>query len=336
MNLTDIAELCGVSIATVSRVVNNDPRVAKKTKQKVLKVIEENDFVPNTSGRHLRTSRSNKIMVMLPTFSNQFYSRIVEGIEDQADKSGYQVVVVMTMLEKSLELKYLDMLRAKQVDGCINFFSTFSSSEISDIAVRYPYVQGCEPTLGAEVSSVVIDNEKAIYTACSEFIREGHRRIAYLSGDYYKYSELSRETGYKRALEDGGIAFDERLLAKTDYRFKDGMKKCEELMGLEAPPSAVLCASDPLAIGAVNQLYSCGKGKSVKVMGFDNSDITRYYRPTISTIAQPRYDLGKTAFDLLYEKIENRDSPVKKTILPYEIIHRESTSVMIKESSHSV
>ena len=325
MNLTDIAQLCGVSIATVSRVINNDPRVARKTKQKVLKVIEENDFVPNTSGRHLRTSRSNKILVMLPTFSNQFYSRIVEGIEDRADKMGYQVVVVMTMLEKTLEMKYLDMLRAKQVDGCINFFSTFSSDEITAIAARYPYVQGCEPTLGADVSSVVIDNENAIYTAAMEFLDHGHTRIAYMSGDYYKFSELSREKGYRKALKEKGIPFDEELLGKTNYRYKDGVVECQKLMSLKKPPSVILCTSDPLAIGAMNFLRSGNWPEQVKVMGFDNSDITKYYLPSISTIAQPRYELGTTAFDLLYEKIEDRKSPIKKTILPFEIIHREST-----------
>jgi LacI family transcriptional regulator, repressor for deo operon, udp, cdd, tsx, nupC, and nupG len=325
LNITDIAALCGVSIATVSRVINNDPRVARKTKTRVLKVIEKYDFVPNTSGRHLRTSRSNKVMVMLPTFSNQFYSRIVEGIENHADKVGFQVVLVITMLEKNLENKYLDMLRAKQVDGCISFFSTFSSDEVTDLARRYPYVQGCEPTVGAHVSSVVIDNEEALYRACRFFLDEGHRRIAYLSGDYYKFSELSRERGYRRALADQGIPFDEELLVKTEYRFKDGVDISERLMGMDDPPTAVLCASDPLAVGAANFLYSGEKWRHVKIMGFDNSDLSKYYLPSISTIAQPRYELGTTAFDLLYEKIENRESPVKKTMLPFEIIHREST-----------
>jgi LacI family transcriptional regulator, repressor for deo operon, udp, cdd, tsx, nupC, and nupG len=327
LNITEIAQICGVSIATVSRVINNNPRVAKKTRLKVMKVIEENDFVPNTSGRHLRTSRSNKIMVMLPTFSNQFYSVIVEGIEEQADKMGYQVVVVTTMLKKSLEQKYLDMLRAKQVDGCINFFSTFSNKEIDDLAARFPYVQGCEPTLDSKVSSVVIDNKMALYSACRDFIKDGHTRIAYLSGDYYKHSEKRREQGYKNALEEAGIAFDPNLLAKTSYHFKDGMHECERMMNLDKAPTAFLAASDPLAIGAANYLLSAGYkvGKDVMVMGFDNSSISKYFVPAISTIAQPRFSLGTTAFDLLYEKIKNLNSPVKKTVLPFELIHREST-----------
>jgi len=328
LNIKDIAGLCGVSVATVSRVINRDPKVAEKTRNKVLKVIEDNNFIPNVTGRNLRTSRSNKILVMLPTFSNQFYSAIVEGIEAQADKAGYQVVVVMTMLEEMLERKYLDMLRTKQVDGCINFFSMLSKEEISEISREYPYVQGCEPTVNAQVSSVVIDNRLALYSACKAFIESGHKRIAFLSGDYYKYSEQSRERGYKEALEESGIQFDEQLLVKsTMYKFKDGSKECEELMKLENPPTAILTASDSLAIGAINYLISIGVkvGKDVDVIGFDNSSITKYYVPSISTIAQPRFELGVTSWDLLYEKIENIKAPNKKIILPFEIIHRDST-----------
>lgn len=331
MNIKDMANLCGVSVATISRVLNKDPRVAESTRAKVQKIIEEHNFVPNITGRNLRTSRSNKILVMLPTFSNQFYSSIVEGIEDQADKCGYQVLVMMTMLEESLERKYLDMLRTKQVDGCINFFSTFSQDEITELASLFPYVQGCEPTVNAQVSSVVIDNRLAMYTACREFIRKGHKRIAFLSGDYYKYSEQSRERGYREALEEEGIAYDPQLLIKTTrYKFKDGARECEVLLKLDNPPTAILTASDSLAIGAVNYLVNTGirVGEDIHVIGFDNSSITSYYIPSISTIAQPRYDLGCTAFDLLLEKIENIKAPNKKIILPFEIIHRNSTGTL--------
>lgn len=327
MNIIDISKLCGVSTATVSRVINKDPRVSKETRQKVLKVIDENDYIPNKSGRYLRTSRSNKILVMIPTFLNQFYSVIVEGIEYQADKKGYQVVVVMTMLQKRLEEKYIDMLKSKQVDGCINFFSTFSSDEISSLANRYPYVQGCEPTIGAKVSSVVIDNRDAVFKAASSFIQKGHKRIAYISGNYYKFSEQSREAGYKQALENEGIIFDPALLAKTEYRFKDGYNICEAMMQLPQAPTVFMTASDPLAIGVTNFLIEKGYkvGKEIMVIGFDNSDISKFFIPKLSTISQPRFELGTTAFDLLNEKIENINSPVKKTILPFKIIHREST-----------
>ncbi len=327
MTIKDIAKLCQTSVATVSRVINNDQNVADSTRKKVLAVIEEHNFVPNSTGRNLRTQKSDKILVLLPTMANQFYSRILHGIEAKAEEAGINILVAVTNLEKSTELKYLDMLHMKQVDGCISFFNTLEPEKITELAQKFPFVQCCEPTLGADVSSVVVDNRQAIYDVCTDFIKKGHKRIAMISGDYYKYSEQSRERGYREALIDNGLKFDDDLVVKSFYRYKDGAKATKTLMSIENPPTAIICVSDALAIGAVKELQSLGKqvGKDISVIGFDNTSITSFFSPTLSSVAQPRFDLGQEAFNLLYDKLQNNETPNKKVILSHTIIHREST-----------
>lgn len=327
MTIKDIAKLCNTSVATVSRVINNDPKVAEQTRQRVLEIIKKYKYVPNVTGRNLRTQKSFKILVLQPTLANQFYTTILEGIKDEANKYGYDVLLGITNQDEEQELKYLDMLKMKTVDGCISFFNTLSHDKISSLAQHFPFVQCCEPTINANVSSVVVNNKQAIYEACSEFIKEGHTRIGMISGDYYKYSELSRESGYREALQENDIEVDEHLIVKHFYRYQDGYEAAEYLMNLENQPTAIICASDSLALGAIKRIGEMGYtvGENVKVIGFDNTSITSFYCPTISSIAQPRYDLGTEAFKLLLEKLKDNNSPYKKIILPHEIIHREST-----------
>jgi DNA-binding LacI/PurR family transcriptional regulator len=327
MNIKDIAKKCNLSVATISRVINNDPKVADSTRKKVLTIIDKYKFVPNITGRSLRTQKSNKILVLLPTMSNQFYAEIIQGIEETAEEKGYAILVAVTNLQEHQEIKYLHMLRMKHVDGCISLFNTLDAEAVTSLAKNYPFVQCCEPTMDADVSSVEINNRQAVYDVVKQFINRGHKTIGMISGDYYKSSELGRETGYKDALNDFGIKFDKNLIVKNFYRFEDGTVGAKKLMQNNPKPTAIVCASDSLALGATSYLKSQGLivGKDICVMGFDNTSITMYTSPTISSINQPRYDLGKESFKLLYEKLQDINSTNKKIILPYQIIHREST-----------
>lgn len=327
MTIKDIARLAETSVATVSRVLNDDPKVAPSTREKVLAVVKENNYVLNVNSRTMRTKKSQKVLVLIPTIVNSFYSKILQGIEARAEEHNYDVLIAISNLEETREKKYLDMLRTKQVDGAISLFSLMAADKIDQLAKKYPYVQACEPSIGSHTSSVTVDNRQAIYDVTNEFIKDGHQRIAMISGDYYKYSELNRERGYRDALEDNGMPFDPSLIVKTYYRYNDGSTSLKKLLSMKNPPTAVICVSDSLAIGAVNELIAQGKtpGKDVAIIGFDNTSITKNFVPSISTIAQPRFDLGVNAFDLLMEKLTSIDSSNKRVILPYDIIHREST-----------
>jgi LacI family repressor for deo operon, udp, cdd, tsx, nupC, and nupG len=327
MNIKKIAEICGYSVATVSRVINDDSRVAASTRKKVLSVIDKYNFVPNITGRSLRTQKSNRILVLLPTMANQFYTTIIQGIEDTADEHGYATLVAVSNLEESKELKYLHMLRMNHVDGCISFFNTLDADYITQLSKKYPFVQCCELTIGADVSHVVIDNEKAIYDVTSEFIENNHKTIAFISGNYYKYSEISRESGFIKAHLDHNLKLDKSLIVKSFYRYTDGAEAVKKIFSRDKTPTAIVCASDSLALGAISELkrMEINVGEEVMVIGFDDTSITEFYKPSISSVSQPRYELGKEAFDLIFQKLNNIDATNKKVILPHRIIHREST-----------
>lgn len=332
MTIKDIAKLAGVSVATVSRVLNNDPKVGDASLEKVRKIIKEYNYVPNNAGRNLRKSKSEMILVILPTLSNPFYSKILRGIEERAAELGYGVLVSVTHIDLKVEKKYLKILQTKQADGAISLFSMLGKDELNELSSQFPFVQCCEYTQGAKLSYVSIDNYKAAYAATEYFIKNNHKKIGMISGRFYKSSEADREKGYRDALIDHGMEFDEKYIVKSDYRPTSGKLLCEKLLSMDPSPTAILAVSDMLAIGAIRHLKEINlkAGEDIEVIGFDNASITKVYDPAVSTVSQPRYELGKIAVDLLIEKIEDINSLNKGITLSHELLLRESTKIQSK------
>ncbi len=332
LTIKDVATLAGVSVATVSRVINNDPVVKDKLKKKVLNIIKEYNYIPNNIGRSLRKLKSEMLLIMLPTLSNPFYSKILKGIEDSANIKGYGVLNIVTHNKLDLEQKYLNLLKTKQVDGVISLNSTLSFEEINNIAKNYPFVQCCEYTNKSNIPYVMIDNYKAAYDSVSYFIKEGHKNIALISGNQYTCSENLRKKGYSDALSNAGIEINKEYIEVSDYKPKTGYEICKKFMSCKNPPTAILAVSDMLAIGATNFLMtnSFDVGVDVEIIGFDNASITEVYMPTISTIAQPRYELGQISVDLIMEKINNLNTLNKGITLPHKLLLRQTTRRHLK------
>jgi len=332
MTIKDIAKKAEVSTASVSRVINNAPNVSEELRKKVMSLIDEVGYKPNSIGKQLRTSKSEKILVVLPTLSNPFYATIIKGIEEECSELNYGVLIAVINLNNELERKYIELLTTKQVDGIISFFSTLAPDEINKMAEAFPYVQCCEPTENTSTSSVSINNKKAAYDAVSYLTSCGHKRIGMISGYYFKTSEREREAGFKEALEKADIAFSEELIVKSDYDYEGGQKACKKLFDLENPPTAIFAVSDTIAIGAMKYLSTINKivGKDVDIVGFDNATVSKMSSPTVSTVSQPRLELGQTAVSLLMDKIHNSSSINKSVVLPHKLIFRESTGIKFK------
>lgn len=327
MNIKEVAVLAETSVATVSRVLNEDTHVSQSTRQRVLEIIEVTGYKPNLIGRNLRTLHSEKILVMMPTTSNPYYSRVMQGIEHRASLSGYDTLFVITHRVPENERRYLDLVLTKQVDGIIVLASTLDGQEMNQIAGEYPFVQCGAYTIGDNISYACIDNVRAAYEAVSYLIKTGNRRVGIINGPYSRTYEVEREAGYKQALAEAGIPLRDDYIRSCEYSHIDAYECCSELMGLNDPPTAIFTSSDQMAAGVVRYLmkHQLIAGRDVDVFGFDNSFISDMFYPAISSVSQPGYELGKVAFDLLLEKINDIHSISKGIVLNYKLELRDTT-----------
>lgn len=329
MTIKDIARLAGVSVATVSRTINNDSTVHPQTRTRIQDIIARTGYVPNYVGKQLRVSKSNKILVLLPTITNSFYSDILCGIEDAAYQNGYSVIIFSTRFDAAIERRGIDMLLTRQVDGVISFFSQMTPETFSkSIANVCPFVQCCEIIAEYQCPKVTIDNAKAAQDAISYFVHNGRRHIAMIGGSLYPFAAEGRERGYHSALAGTELSEDSSLMVRSDFSAAGGYNACRELFSHSVKPDAVFAFSDIMAVGAIRYLNEQGihVGSDVEVIGFDDDSISGFYTPTISTVMQPRYEFGTTATNLLFEKIANVTTVDKYIVFPHRLIHRESTN----------
>lgn len=325
--ISDVAKVAGVSVATVSRVINGIANVSPETTAKVTKAIQELDYRPNLLGRNLRRTKSERILVLLPNISNPFYSEIVKGIEDVANRNGYNIMLCNTDSDIKREKKYIKMLKTRLADGAILMASEISCEELTELAKEVSMVQCCEYKEGIPVFHVSIDNEKAAYKATKHLISLGHRKIAFIGANNQFLSSNLREKGYLRALSDEGIEPNPDYLCYGDYSYKSGLRNMKKLLNLQERPTAVFCVSDVMAIGAIRLAMeeNLKVPEELAVCGFDNIHFSWMFTPSVTTIAQPMYDLGCTAMDALIRIIEGKSSEVIHYFLEYELIIRDST-----------
>ncbi|NLF28105.1 MAG: LacI family transcriptional regulator [Clostridiales bacterium] len=329
MNIKDIARLAGTSPATVSRILNNDARVSPQTRENVLKVIEQTQYKPNSLGRNLRSRSSKKLLMLLPTIQNPFYSDIFFSFEEHARQNGYSVLIAVTNRDPEIERLYFDVLFTRQVDGVACFLPTISFEEIQRISAEYPFVACCWRGFSElDVNYVCIDNERAVYETMQYLIGLGHRRIGILNGNYTgRMYEVEREKGYRRALESAEIPYAPELSVLCEYSHRAGYEGAKKLMALKKPPTAIMGLSDDRAAGAIKYLVENGlrPGVDVDVVGFDDLMVSEVVTPTLTTIAQPRHAIGRDAAELLLSRIEDAEAPNKGIILSHKLILREST-----------
>lgn len=325
--IKDVATLAQVSVATVSRVINKEENVKLETKEKVIKAIKILDYSPNLLGRNLRRSRTKQILVLLPTISNPFYSGVIKGIKSKAQEEGYNIMISITDSEKEIEKNTMKLLTTRLVDGVILFASRLSTTAITKIAKEYPVVQCSEYVEGSHTSRVSIDNLRAAYEAVTYLISLGHTRIAMIGNNEGYTSAVLREQGYKKALEDHLINLNPEFMRYTTYSYVGGQEACRTLLSLEHSPTAIFTIADSIAVGAVKEIKERGLkvGKDIDVIGFDDTTITKIYHPTITTIAQPRFEMGREAMKLILQKIEDIESPSECITLEHRLMIREST-----------
>jgi DNA-binding LacI/PurR family transcriptional regulator len=324
--IEEVAKAAGVSVATVSRVLNNG-QVSPKTRILVENAIRELNYEPNMLGRNLRRSESRMILTMIPNISNPFYSVIVEGIEDAARKNGYNILLCNTEADVEREKIYLDLLKHKLADGIITMEPAIDIDVLKEVGKRYPVVQCCEYSEKINIPYIAIDNVTAAYKATKHLLTIGHKKIALINSDEKFMYARQRKEGYIKALQEFDIPVNEDWIMNAGLSFESGQRMMKYLLSLKDKPSAVFAVSDILAIGALKTIKDEGLKvpQDIGVVGFDNIQFANMMNPTLTTIEQPRYQMGVEAAEMLIKRIKDKKQKVENVILDHQLIIREST-----------
>jgi len=326
MSIQKIAQLAGVSVATVSRVLNNSDTVKAKNRDRVLQAIKEANYQPNLLARQLRTSRSFMILVMVSNIANPFCAEVVKGIEEQAEKNGYRILLCNSGSDIERSRSGLSLLTGKMVDGIITMDAFTRLTELAALIGDAPWVQCAEYADAGAVSCVGINDVDASQHVVSRLADGGRQRIALINHDLsYKYARL-RERGYKSVLHLRDLSY-QAIEYASDLSAAAGMAAMTRLLAAEPRPDAVFAVSDTLAAGALRAIEKAGLRipQDIAVVGFDGTELSEMVSPPLSTIKQPSRDIGRKAVDLLLNKIDNPDAPAERVMMNWRFISRASS-----------
>ena len=325
MSIQKIARLAGVSVATVSRVLNHSESVKPKNRERVLEAIKESNYQPNLLARQLRTARSSMILVLVSNIGNPFCAEVVKGIEAEAEKKGYRILLCNSGSNIERSRSGLSLLSGKIVDGIITMDAFSKLPELSALIGNAPWVQCAEYADSGDVSCVGINDVDAAQNVIERLAERGSQRIALINHDLsYKYARL-RERGYKTGLHVQQLEYSAVEYA-SELSFSAGKSAMEKLLNASVRPDAVFAVSDTLAAGAMLAISQAGLSipEDIAVVGFDGTSLAEMVSPPLSTIEQPSQEIGRKAVGLLLKKIDNPDSPTERVMMDWHYISRLS------------
>ena len=327
ITIKDVAKAANVSVATVSRVLNKKTNVSDDAAEAVNRAVKELGYSPNFLGRDLRKSETRRILAIIASTEQSFYSEVLRGMEEAAAVKGYDVLIATTRDDPKHEMHLLGMLFSRSVDGAVLLGPKLDSETISRLGENHNIAMCLERLENCNVLTVTIDNVKAGKDAVNYLISKGRRRIGLITTKQRSQSSIDRELGYMQALEENGIPFDERLVFYGSYEAESGTKGCEALMKLPEKPDAIFSISDMIAIGAMNYALSTGIdiGKEVLFFGFDDIQYSHIFVPHLSTVRQPCFLQGKMVVEKLIENMKSETSDKSIYMLPHSLILRETT-----------
>ncbi|MBS4193204.1 LacI family DNA-binding transcriptional regulator [Bacillus sp. FJAT-49705] len=325
-NIQQVAQKAGVSVATVSRVLNHATSVSPKTRLKVENAIRELNYEPSMLGRNLRNSESRLLLVLLPSISNPFYTEVINGIQNTAIANSYNILLCETDSNPQRENIYFNMIKNKLADGVISMDPTVNMQKLNELAESHPVILCSEYEEGGSIPYVTIDSELAAYQAVKHLIKLGNKKIALINSDEKFLYSRQRRSGYERALQEFDLPIrDEWIYHTKDLEFQNGVQAMRMLLELEEKPTAIFAVSDTLAIGALKGINGSGLHvpNDLAIVGFDNISFSNMTNPTLTTVSQPMYKMGVTAANMLIMSIKGEQ--VESIVLDHDLIIREST-----------
>lgn len=323
--IEDVAEMAGVSVATVSRVLNNSYKVSREKHDRVMEAVKALNYQPNAMGRNLRLSETKIVLVVCSVVIRD----VINGIQDVAKSLGYDVILSYNG-NKAGGMDSIKFLKNRLVDGVIFSSVNFKSQELYNISAEYPVVQCCEYVNIPNSYLVSVDDEKAAYDMVVHLISQGRKRIGFITYEGPNNSlnfPHEREKGYRRALSDYGIPYDPKLKIVADYGYEGGCRAAGEFMKLSNKPDAVFSIQDMFAVGCLNTLKSNGIQipDDIAVAGFDHWEIADMCEPKLSTVVQPFYDIGCETMRMMAAVLKGEVTTGRQIFINHQLLIRGST-----------
>ncbi len=312
MNIKAVAEKAGVSVATISRVLNHPDMVSEKTKEHILAVMKELDYMPNWFARNLHMNKTSLIGLLIPDFLDPCYMELAKGVEDVAHQKKYNIMLCNTEGAVEKEKEYIETFISRKVDGLILVSTLLTEEDLQQIKKRDISIILIEKRDFLHNVDVVYTNYKeASEEAMAHILEMNYREIAFIYGRQPKLENLKKLEGYKNALQMAGVEFNEEYVEEEDNTIEGGYLAAAKLLELKRPPRAIFVASDMMAFGVMDRIKREGLSipRDVAIVGFDNLRVSAIMEPQLTTIATPMYRMGLVGTRLLFDLMEGeRDS----------------------------
>ncbi|MEF3077653.1 LacI family DNA-binding transcriptional regulator [Winogradskyella poriferorum] len=336
----DIAKEVGLTAATVSRALNNNPKISEKTRKLVQETAQKMNYEQNTLAKALKSGKSYNVGVIVPRMDSNFFASVIRGIEEELYPKGYHVIVCQTHDQENLETGNINSLLNAQVDGILMSISNAKSKSnvFHNIAQKkVPLIFFDRKKEIPGVSSVTIDDFNGAYQATKHLIEQGCKRIAHLSNNRSLEIFKNRYLGYKQAIIDHGLEFDEDLVIETFSKVSEGRKTVKKLLKMKNPPDAIFSSSDFSALGAIQEIKDQGLSipEDISVVGFSNEPFTKFMELSITSVDQSPIEMGRIAAKVFLKEVDSKtlNKESEKIVLQPELIIRDSSLKVKSEAS---
>ena len=326
--IKDVARLAGVSTTTVSHVINKTRFVAETTQEKVKKAVEELNYAPSAVARSLKCNTTRTIGMLVTQSSNPFFAEVVDGVESYCYRQGYTLILCNTGGIYVKQRDYIRMLAEKRVDGILVMCSDLTEDlrEMLDAHSSIPKVIMDWGPESSQADKIIDNSEEGGYLATKYLLDNGHTDIACLTGHEEKVACIERVIGYKRALREYDIEFKQERILVGNFECDTAVLAADKILAMENRPTAVFCFNDLMALGVISRLQENGVRvpDDISIIGYDNIELSGYFSPPLTTVHQPKRRVGKTAFEILLQRIKDKEHDKRIFEMHPEIVERSS------------
>jgi LacI family transcriptional regulator len=328
--IRDVAEKAGVSVTSVSHVVNESRFVTPGLKTKILNAMKELDYRPNIVAQSLRRKRSFTLGLIIPDIVNPYFAEIARHVEDASFDHGYSLIICNSDQDFSMESRYAQVLADKQVDGAILVSAGTNPAKSVAPALSIPFIMLDRelPNLHRPTDSIQSDNLKGGYLVASHLLSLEHRDFACITGLQNIHPSCRRLEGFRKALEEADLHLDDERILQGDFRPESGYRCALAIMQWRPRPTAIFAFNDLMAFGAITALYEKGirVPEDISVVGYDNIEQSSYFAPRLTTVAQPHHEMGRMAVEKLLERIANKNLADRVFHISPRLVLRSSTA----------